>query len=215
MKYGFSFMTSMLLAFSFTLRGIWPLKPVAPALPGDLRHIKSRLSLIHGGSIMRLFLLSFLLFFALPLAAADQAVVKHVVDGDTIVVQSGAATLKVRLIGIDTPECKPNSKAFRDSERSGADVEAIVSQGKQASAFLKGILRKGDRVSLDYDVEKHDKYGRTLAYVYLSDGRLLNEVIIGSGYASPMTIPPNVKHQERFLKAYKDAREKGLGLWAK
>jgi len=170
---------------------------------------------------MRLFLLSFLLFLALPLAAADQAVVKHIADGDTIVVQSGAATfrraqciaLTVRLIGIDTPECKPNSKAFRDSERSGADVTTIVSQGKQASAFLKSILRKGNRVSLDYDVEKHDKYGRTLAYVYLSDGRLLNEVIIGSGYASPMTIPPNVKHQERFLKAYKDARENVLGLW--
>ena len=164
---------------------------------------------------MRLFLLSFLLFLALPLAAADQAIVKHVVDGDTIVVQSGAATLKVRLIGIDTPECKSNSKAFRDSERSGVDVDVIVSQGKKASAFLKGFLRKGDRVSLDYDVEKHDKYGRTLAYVYLSDGRHLNEVIIGSGYASPMTIPPNVKHQEKFLKAYKEAREKGLGLWAK
>mgnify|MGYP000962099046 CR=1 FL=1 len=70
-------------------------------------------------------------------------------------------------------------------------------------------------MSLDYDVEKHDKYGRTLAYVYLSDGRLLNEVMIGSGYASPMTIPPNVKHQEKFLNAYKEAREKGLGLWAK
>ena len=41
---------------------------------------------------MRLFLLNFLLFLALPLAAAEQAVVKHVVDGDTIVVQSGAAT---------------------------------------------------------------------------------------------------------------------------
>jgi len=94
-------------------------------------------------------------------------------------------------------------------------VNAIVSQGKQASAFLKGILKKGDCVSLDYDIEKHDKYGRTLAYVYLSDGRLLNEVIIGSGYASPMTIPPNVMYQVRFLKAYKDAREKGLGLWVK
>jgi len=164
---------------------------------------------------MRLFLLSFCLFFGLPLVAADQAVVKYVVDGDTIVVQCGAAILNVRLIGIDTPESKPNGKALRDSERSGANVDVIVSQGKKASAFLKKILRKGDSVSLDYDVQRYDKYGRTLAYVYLSDGRLLNEVIIASGYASPMTVPPNVKHQERFLKAYKEAREKGLGLWAK
>jgi len=120
-KYGRSFMTSFLfsfLAFSFTLRGIWPLEPGAPALCGDLRCTKSRLSLIHGGSIMRLFLLSFCLFLALPLAAADLAFVKNVVEGDTIVVQSGAATfrqaqctaLTVRLIGIDTPNASPTAR---------------------------------------------------------------------------------------------------------
>jgi len=127
-KYGRSFMTSFLfsfLAFSFTLRGIWPLEPVASALSGECRHIESRLSLIHGGSIMRLFLLSFLLFLALPLAAADQAVVKHVVDGDTIVVQCGAATfrhaqctaLTIRLIGIDTPECKAPGEILKSVYR--------------------------------------------------------------------------------------------------
>lgn len=121
--------------------------------------------------------------------------------------------LKVRLIGIDTPEKKANKKALKDSNRSGEDIKAIISQGKQATAFVKGILHKGDTVSLEYDIQKHDKYKRILAYVYLSDGRMLNELIISSGYASPLTIPPNVKYKDRFLKGYKTARENKLGLW--
>jgi micrococcal nuclease len=42
---------------------------------------------------------------------------------------------------------------------------------------------------------------------------MLNEVIIKAGYASPMTIPPNVKYKDRFLKAYREAREAKRGLF--
>jgi micrococcal nuclease len=61
------------------------------------------------------------------------------------------------------------------------------------------------RKRIELDVEKRDKYGRLLAYVYLSDGKMLNEDIVKAAYANLMTIPPNVKYQERFLKAYRDA----------
>ena len=53
---------------------------------------------------------------------------------------------------------------------------------------------------------------RLLGYVYLENGRMLNEEIIKAGYASPMTIPPNVKYQDRFLKLYREAREAKKGL---
>jgi micrococcal nuclease len=49
--------------------------------------------------------------------------------------------------------------------------------------------------------------------VYLSDGKMLNEEIVKAGYANLMTIPPNVKYQEKFLKAYREARENKRGLW--
>jgi micrococcal nuclease len=52
-----------------------------------------------------------------------------------------------------------------------------------------------------------------LGYVYLLDGAMLNEKIIGAGYAQPMTIPPNVNYDERFRAAYHAAREKRRGLW--
>jgi micrococcal nuclease len=62
-------------------------------------------------------------------------------------------------------------------------------------------------------VERRDQYGRLLGYAYLSDGRMLNEEIVRAGYANLLTHPPNVKYQERFLMAYREARENGMGLW--
>ncbi len=157
----------------------------------------------------------FLIFAALSIASShERVIVSYVVDGDTIVVQRGVRTEKVRLIGIDTPESKENSKAFRDAERKGSDISVIISQGKKATSFLRGIIKKGDSVSLEFDVVERDKYGRLLAYVYLGDGRLLNELIVKSGFAYVLTIPPNVKHKSKFIEAFKYAQENKLGLWA-
>jgi micrococcal nuclease len=164
---------------------------------------------------MRVRSLFFIILFAISAAAQEKAVVKSITDGDTIAVIHKGEYIKVRLIGIDTPESKANDKAFRDSSRSGKDIDTIISQGRQAEAFLKSVLRKGDAVSFEFDVEKYDKYGRTLAYVYLSDGRMLNELIISSGYASLLTIAPNVKYKDRLIKAYQTARENKIGLWSK
>ena len=157
----------------------------------------------------------FIIFFSVSIAFAyERAVVYYVVDGDTIVVVQGGRKEKVRLIGIDTPESRENSKAFRDAERKGSDISVIISQGKKATSFLRGIIKKGDSVSLEFDVVERDKYGRLLAYVYLGDGRLLNELIVKSGFAYVLTIPPNVKHKNKFIEALKYAQENKLGLWA-
>ncbi len=143
----------------------------------------------------------------------DTATVVKVIDGDTIKVRYQGQDVSVRLIGIDTPESRANKKANKDAMRSGQDVNTITAMGKQATAYAKSMVHPGDIISIEFDVQKRDKYGRLLGYVYLSDGRMLNEEIIRAGYASAMTIPPNVKHQTRFLNAYKDARENRRGLW--
>ncbi len=161
----------------------------------------------------RLCLVIFLLILTAPLYSGENFIVKRVVDGDTITLHGGSSAITVRLIGIDTPESRINKKTRRDSNRSGMDLNKIVAQGRLATSFVKTLIAKGDRVTLEYDLQRHDKYGRTLAYVYLSDGRMLNEMIIGSGYASPLTIPPNVKYRDRLMKSYKKARENKLGLW--
>jgi len=136
--------------------------------------------------------------------------VKRVVDGDTIQLETGE---RVRLIGIDTPEMHESNKLYRDSQRTGEDVRAIQALGRRAYEFTKKLV-EGQRVSLEFDVEKYDKYKRLLAYIYLKgDGTFVNAKIVEEGYASLMTIPPNVKYADLFLKLYQEARKNQRGLW--
>ena len=69
-------------------------------------------------------------------------------------------------------------------------------------------------MSLEFDVDRRDRYERLLAYVYLKDdGVFVNAEIVKQGYASLLTIPPNVKYADLFLKLYREARENRRGLW--
>jgi len=135
--------------------------------------------------------------------------VVKVIDGDTLKLENGQ---RLRLIGIDTPEMHQSNKLYRDAQRSRQDIRTIQELGRQAYLFTKN-LAEGRRVRLEFDVEKEDKYGRLLAYVYLPDGTFLNAKIIEEGYATPLTIPPNVKYAQLFLNLYRQARENKRGLW--
>jgi endonuclease YncB( thermonuclease family) len=103
----------------------------------------------------------------------------------------------VRLIGVDTPELYGQVECY----------------GRRASAFVARLLPIGAPVSFRLGVDRRDRYGRALAYVYLRDGRLLNMVLVRRGYARPLTIPPNDELAPRFVAAARRARERGLGLW--
>ena len=129
-----------------------------------------------------------------PALAAAQRV-ERVVDGDTIIV---GGVGRVRLIGVDTPESV-------DPRRP---VEFF---GKEASAFTRRLV-DGKRVRLEYDWERTDRYGRTLAYVYLSDGTFVNAEIIRRGYGHAYTRFP-FKHLDRFRRFEREARVAGRGLW--
>ncbi len=140
----------------------------------------------------------------------NDILVRRVVDGDTMQLESGE---RVRLIGIDTPEMHDSDKLNRDSQRTQQDIRTIKGLGRRAYEFTKSLL-EGKRVSLEFDVEKHDKYGRLLAYVYLKDGTFVNAEIVKQGYASLMTIPPNVKYADLFLNLYRQASENRRGIWS-
>jgi micrococcal nuclease len=125
-------------------------------------------------------------------------VVSRVIDGDTIVLEDRT---RVRYIGIDTSETKHPRKP-------------VQYFGKEASEANKKLV-EGKKVRLEYDVQKTDKYGRTLAYVYLKDGTFVNAWLVENGYAQVSTYPPNVKYQEKFLELERKAREEQKGLWGK
>lgn len=125
------------------------------------------------------------------------AAVARVIDGDTIKLSNGE---RVRYIGIDTPELHHPKKP----------VEYLAKEAKEFNERLVGAKV----VRLEFDVEKRDKYGRLLAYVYVGD-TFVNAKIIEEGYAQILTIPPNVKYAEEFLRLQRKAREENRGLWAK
>lgn len=143
-------------------------------------------------------------------AQSEFYVVSRVVDGDTLKLSNGE---RVRLIGVDTPEVHPSDKLTRDAKRSGMDLAGIQALGKRASDYTKSLVA-GKRVRLEYDVTRRDRHGRLLAYVYLDDGTFVNAKIIEDGYGQIMTVQPNVRHVDLFLKLERDARERGRGLWA-
>lgn len=135
--------------------------------------------------------------------------VKRVADGDTVILSDGR---KVRLIGIDTPESRSNAKLKRDAERTGWDHDTILALGKRSAQFTRSAA-EGKRVRLEYDVETKDRFGRTLAYLFLEDGTFINAELVKEGYATVYTVPPNVKYKDLFLSLQKDARQAKRGLW--
>ena len=139
----------------------------------------------------------------------DDILVKRVIDGDTLELENGQ---RLRLIGIDTPEVDTNDRLYKQAQKSQTDIQAIMELGKQASRFTCKLV-EGKRVKVTFDVERHDRYGRLLGYVYLKDGTFINAKIIQDGYASLLTVPPNVKYVELFRSLYKEARENNRGLW--
>jgi micrococcal nuclease len=85
--------------------------------------------------------------------------------------------------------------------------------GKRATEYVKSLVEPGDLITIEFDAQERDRYGRLLCYVYLSNGKMLNEEIVKAGYANVMTVPPNVRYKDMFLRAYKEARESKRGLW--
>lgn len=159
----------------------------------------------------------------------EDILVTRVVDGDTLYLENGE---RVRLIGIDTPEIHDSQKLYRDSRRSKRDIHTIKAMGQKAYVFTRQLV-ENKRVRLEFDVEKKDRYGRLLAYVYIDLGLagdlkpvegiyythdhgtsiFVNASIILSGYADLMTYPPNVKYANLFSDLYRQARDANRGLW--
>ena len=125
----------------------------------------------------------------------------RVVDGDTIVVSPNE---KVRLIGVDTPETVHPKKA-------------VACFGKQAKQFAHDAVEgKTIRLVLDkVNTERlhKDRYGRTLAYVFLENGTMLNRELIREGYAHAYTRFP-FRYLVEFRQIERAARTQGLGLWS-
>jgi micrococcal nuclease len=126
--------------------------------------------------------------------------VLRVVDGDTFHVLRNGRDVTIRLIGIDTPEVG----------WYGGDPECF---GSRAGVFLRNLL-EGDEVVLEFDAERLDPYGRTLAYAYLDDRRMVNLLLVRRGFAAVTTYEPNDRYEAELVHVEDEARSVGRGMWS-
>jgi micrococcal nuclease len=177
------------------------------------------------------------LCLAVPVSAAAatehvqfiKAVVVDVIDGDTIKVKLDSGIREnVRLIGVDCPEVWENEKFARDMKRERRhSARELLKLGQRAKEFTQARCSPGDIVRLEPDVERRDRYGRLLAYVWIRNPLsapelggnrgwdMLNAELLRAGLATTMTIPPNVKHVELFNRLQKEAQDRKLGIWVR
>ena len=121
----------------------------------------------------------------------EQRMVRSVIDGDTIVFSTGE---HARLIGIDTPE---REQPFYN----------------EAAELLRSFLIEPN-VSVDYDKDRKDTYGRLLIYLYLPDGTNINDMMLENGMARVYFFPPNLSQREEMITIQRRAIENKVGLWA-
>ena len=128
--------------------------------------------------------------------AGQWVTVKRVVDGDTVQLSDGRS---VRYIGVNAPEI--------NHERNTA--EPFGFEARKRNIELVGT----QRLRLEFDIEHFDDYGRTLAYLFLPDGSMVNEKLLQSGMAHCLYKMPNIKYEARLLKAQREAMQGRRGVW--
>jgi len=144
--------------------------------------------------------------------------VLQVFDGDTLACDLNhnhrvdKPTEHIRLLGIDTPETK-NSKRYRHNPRKAGHNEPYA---QEAFAFLKQATDH-KTVYLEFDLKRTDRYGRTLAFVYVSPTteNSLNYALVANGLANTLFIEPNRKNNHCLTQALVEARKARRGIWSK
>jgi len=134
-----------------------------------------------------------------PSATTQSAQVRYVIDADTVVLESGE---RVRLLGVDAPELG----------RNGQPDEPYAREGKK---WLEGVLRDhGNRVLLQYGQETKDRYGRSLAYLFLPDGTNLQRRLLSDGWVMQVHVAPNLEFAECLAPFERLAEQQAKRIWS-
>ena len=136
---------------------------------------------------------------AAAVLAGSDTTVERVVDGDTVDVSTWSGTKRVRLLNINAPELA----------HDGAPEECLAQEAKDR---LEALLPEGTKVTLEYDVDRQDRYGRELAGVFVGDD-FVNEQMVRDGFARAVLFEPNRKFYDRIIAAEAGPRSNHTGVF--
>ena len=120
-----------------------------------------------------------------------------ITDGDTLRLEVDGRELRVRLLGIDTPEIYPDIECF----------------GPEAEAALAALAPPGAELSFAYDRDPRDRFDRELLYLYTAQRTFINYQLVAQGYAEAVLFEPNDRFWSDLRAAEQSARDARLGLW--
>ncbi len=146
---------------------------------------------------MKKLILVLLLIFPFFVSAKEVVKYSGCVDGDAIKVIRKKEEITVRLLAVDTPEV--NKKEY---------------YAKEASNYTCNLIKKAKKIELEYDSKSNetDKYGRVLAWVYVDD-ELLNDELIKNGYGKVAYLYAKYKYVDILQVHEKKAQSSQLGIW--
>ena len=128
----------------------------------------------------------------------EPARIMRIINGDTLTILYHGKWEEIKLIGLDMPETTLNDRVYEKALKNSTTPAAIINRGLADREFVKKYLQYGSQIWIEFDTQKRDRFSRLLGYVYIADGRMLNEIILSAGLTEPLLIPPNLKYQQRF-----------------
>jgi micrococcal nuclease len=146
------------------------------------------------------FLAGILFFSGLQGVASfkEPARVMRIINGDTLNVLYQGKWEEIKLLGLDMPETMLNDRVYEKALKNSTTPAEVINRGLTGREFVKKYLQYGSQIWIEFDAQKRDHFSRLLGYVYLADGRMLNEIILRAGLSEPLFIAPNLKYQQRF-----------------
>lgn len=147
----------------------------------------------------------FLVFFAYEMYTGvntpqNEVQLVRCIDGDTAEFNRSNEEIKVRFLAIDTPEIAKANKPAEDF-------------GDEAKTYTCNLLTNAKVIKLEYEDAKEDKYGRTLAWVWV-DGVLLQESIVRQGLAEVKYLYDDYKYTDIVQLGEQDAKKEQRGIWS-
>lgn len=137
-------------------------------------------------------------------AESERIPVKYIKtsDGDTARFEVNGENVRVRFLGINTPEVAGEDK-----------VEEPY--GNEAMAYTKNKLDNAKNIEIEYDdnADKEDRFGRILAYIWV-DGNLFQEELVRNGYAKTYMMKANYKYADELKEAERQAKADKIGVWS-